>query len=121
MLDWLFVVELIVSGAVALFTLILGIAKRSPSKVSISGLGLVALLAIWQLFTSIVLLSGGAVPVSGAVEFMFYVVVSLLVPLLAGFWATVERTSFSTFVMTIASVTYLIMVLREQQLWFGVI
>ena len=121
MLDWLFATQCIGAGAVALLTLILGIAKRKPSLISISALGIVAIFAIWQLITSIVLLANGEQAATNTVEFMFYVVVALLVPLLAGFWALVERTRFSTFVMSIAATTYLVMLLREQLLWFGVL
>jgi len=121
MLDWFWLVQCIGTGAVALFALVLGVFKRPPSKASISALGLVAAFALCQLVISIVLLAQGQTPDSGAIEFMFYVVVSLLVPLLAGFWALVERTRFSTFVMAIAAATYLVMLFREQQLWFGVL
>lgn len=119
MLDWLWLTQSAVSGAVALLTLILGLANRKPSGLSVSALALVALCALGQLGTSIVLVAGGQQAATNTVEFFIYVVVSLLVPLLAGFWALVERTRFSTFVMAIAALTYLVMLLREQQLWFG--
>ncbi|MEY3999970.1 MAG: hypothetical protein RLZZ626_325 [Actinomycetota bacterium] len=121
MLDWLSLTQSAVVGAVALFTLILGLANRKPSGLSISAFALVATCALLQLVASIVLIAGGQQAATNTVEFVIYVVVSLLVPLLAGFWALVERTRFSTFVMAIAAVTYLVMLLREQQLWFGAV
>jgi hypothetical protein len=116
---WFLVAQEIVASGVGALGLLLGMAKRKPSLVSIGALALVELLLLVQLVVSIVLVAGGARAKTDTVEFFSYLVVALIVPVGAGFWALVERTRWSTMVIGVAGFTVAIMQARMEQIWFG--
>ena len=117
---WFLVAQEIVATAVGVFGLLLGVAKRKPSSLSIGALALVELLLLIQFVLSIVLVAGGARAKTDTVEFFSYLVVALIVPLGAGFWALVERSRWSTMVLGVAGFTVAIMLARMEQIWFGI-
>lgn len=116
---WFLVAQEIIASAVGAFGLLLGFAKRKPSVISIGALGLVELLLLVQFVLSVVLVAGGARAKTDTVEFFSYLVVALIVPLGAGFWAMVERSRWSTMVLGVAGFTVAIMLARMEQIWFG--
>jgi hypothetical protein len=116
---WLLVTQEVIASAVGSFGLLLGMAKRKPSMVSIGALALVELLLLVQFVLSVVLVAGGARAKTDTVEFFSYLVVALIVPIGAGFWALVERTRWSTMVLGVAGFTVAIMLARMEQIWFG--
>jgi hypothetical protein len=116
---WFLVAQEVIASAVGAFGLLLGFAKRKPSLLSIGALGLVEILLLAQLVVSIVLVSGGARAKTDTVEFFSYLVVALIVPIGAGFWALVERSRWSTMVLGVAGFTVAIMQARMEQIWFG--
>ena len=117
---WFLVTQEIIATAVGVFGLLLGVAKRKPSSLSIGALALVELLLLSQFVLSIVLVAGGARAKTDTVEFFSYLVVALIVPLGAGFWALVERSRWSTMVLGVAGFTVAIMLARMEQIWFGI-
>lgn len=116
---WFLVTQEVIAAAVGSFGLLLGMAKRKPSMISLGALGLVELLLLIQLVLSIVLVAGGERAKTDTVEFFSYLVVALIVPIGAGFWALVERTRWSTMVLGVAGFTVAIMLARMEQIWFG--
>ena len=116
---WLLVTQEVIASAVGSFGLLLGMAKRKPSMVSIGALALVELLLLVQFVLSAVLVAGGARAKTATVEFFSYLVVALIVPIGAGFWALLERTRWSTMVLGVAGFTVAIMLARMEQIWFG--
>ncbi len=116
---WFLVAQEVIAAAVGSFGLLLGMAKRKPSMISIGALALVELLLVIQFVVSIVLVAGGARAKTDTVEFFSYLVVALIVPVGAGFWAMVERTRWSTMVLGVAGFTVAIMLARMEQIWFG--
>ena len=117
---WFLVAQEIIASAVGAFGILLGVAKRKPSVISIGALGLVELQLLVQFVLSIVLVAGGARAKTDTVEFFSYLVVALIVPIGAGFWALVERTRWSTMVLGVAGFTVAIMLARMEQIWFGI-
>jgi hypothetical protein len=116
---WLLVAQQIVAAAAGSIGVLLGVAKRKPSMVSIGALALVELLLLVQFVLSVVLVAGGERAKTDTVEFFSYLVVALIVPIGAGFWALVERTRWSTMVLGVAGFTVAIMLARMEQIWFG--
>ncbi len=116
---WFLVTQEVIAAAVGSFGLLLGMAKRKPSMISLGALGLVELLLLIQLVLSIVLVAGGERAKTDTVEFFSYLVVALLVPIGASFLALVERTRWSTMVLGVAGFTVAIMLARMEQIWFG--
>ena len=96
-----------------------GAAKREPSLISLGAIGFVELGLLVQLISSIFLVIGGARAKGDTIEFFAYVLVALVVPLGAAFWALIERTRWSTFVLAVGSFTVAIMLVRMHQIWFG--
>lgn len=116
---WLLVAQQIVAAAAGSIGVLLGVAKRKPSMFSIGALALVELLLLVQFVLSVVLVAGGERAKTDTVEFFSYLVVALIVPIGAGFWALVERTRWSTMVLGVAGFTVAIMLARMEQIWFG--
>ncbi len=116
---WFLVTQEVIAAGVGAFGLLLGMARRKPSLLSLGALGLVELLLLIQLVVSIVLVAGGERAKTDTVEFFSYLVVALIVPIGAGFWALVERTRWSTMVLGVAGFTVAIMLARMEQIWFG--
>lgn len=119
MLDWLLNLQLTVDGAIAIVLLILGFAKRKPSLVSLSLAAVVQLGLVIQLAVSLSLVFGGARAKNDTVEFFAYLIVALMIPAGAAFWALVERTRWSTMVLAVSAATAAIMLARMQQIWVG--
>jgi hypothetical protein len=53
------------------------------------------------------------------VEFFAYLLVAIMVPVGAGFWALVERNRWSTVILGVAALTVAIMLVRMNQIWTG--
>ncbi|MEN9956152.1 MAG: hypothetical protein RLY34_959 [Actinomycetota bacterium] len=119
MINWLYSGQLFVAVLAGAFTLILGLAKRKPSGLSIGALAFVQLGLIVQLIASIVLVIAGERAKTDTVEFFAYLIVALMIPLAAAFWALIERTRWSTLVLGVGALTVAVMLVRMSQIWTG--
>ena len=117
MIEWLYWTQIVVGSAAALLNLVLALMGRLPSLVSVGANALVLLGLVAQLVTGAVLTAQGAPCKGDVVEFFGYVIVAMLVPLGAAFWALIERTKTSTLVLAIAPFTVVVMVARMAQIW----
>jgi len=118
MIDWLYQIQLWFAFGASAVLLVLAMAKRKPSLFSIGLLALAELGLAIQLLVSIVMVVGGARAQQDTVEFFAYLVVALMVPAAAVFWALIERTRWSTLVLAVGAFTVAVMLARMQQLWF---
>jgi hypothetical protein len=116
---WFAALQEIIASAAGSLGILLGMAKRKPSLISIGALAIVELGLRVQFVLSVVLVSGGARAKTDTVEFFSYLVVALIIPIGAGLWAMVERTRWSTMVLGVAGFTVAIMLARMEQIWFG--
>ncbi|CAB4626275.1 unannotated protein [freshwater metagenome] len=119
MLEVFFQIEAWSAFAVGLILLGFGMARRKPSLISLGALAVIQLGLVVQLISSIILVAGGARAKTDTVEFFAYLLVAMIVPLGAAFWALIERTRWSTFVLGVGSLTVAIMLVRMHQIWFG--
>ena len=119
MLEVFFQIEAWSAFAVGLILIGFGLARRKPSLISLGALAFVQLGLVVQLISSIILVAGGARAKTDTVEFFAYLLVAMIVPLGAAFWALIERTRWSTFVLGVGSLTVAIMLVRMHQIWFG--
>lgn len=119
MIDWLLNLQYAINGVVAVTLFALGFAKRKPSLLSLTLVALVELGLFIQLIVSIVLVAGGARAKSDTIEFFGYLIVAMMIPPAAAFWALVERTRWSTMVLGLSAATVAIMLARMQQIWLG--
>ena len=117
MIDWLYSLQLVIATAAGSLAVILGLAKRKPSNLSLGALAVVELGLAIQLVVSIVLVLMGQRAQSDTVEFFAYLVVALMVPVGAVFWALIERSRWATVVLGVGALTVAVMLVRMQQLW----
>ena len=115
------VIYFVLSGvaiAAALLTAGFGIAKRLPQVVGLAALAVVELGLLVLLVTSIVLAATTTLlPQVSVAEFFVYLGVALLVPVLAIFWALVERVFWSNYVLAVGAFTVFVMLARMHILW----
>ena len=117
MILWFTIAQVAVAVAVGLLCVVLGLAGRRPSDLSVGGLALVLLLLIAQVVVGIVAPLVGN-PASGSLlEFWTYLVSAVLLPPAAVVWALVERSRWSTVIMGIAGLAVAVMVWRMQVIW----
>jgi hypothetical protein len=117
MIEWLYIVQLVLATAAGCLAVILGLAKRKPSNLSLGALAIVEFGLVIQLVVSIVLVIMGQRAQSDTVEFFAYLVVALMVPIGAVFWALIERSRWATVVLGVGALTVAVMLVRMQQLW----
>jgi hypothetical protein len=117
MIEWLYIGQLVLSTAAGCLAVILGLAKRKPSNLSLGALAIVELGLVIQFVVSIVLVIMGQRAQSDTVEFFAYLVVALMVPIGAAFWALIERSRWATVVLGVGALTVAVMLVRMQQLW----
>jgi hypothetical protein len=119
MIELFFEIQAWLALGVGLALIGFGLAKLKPSLISIGSVAVVELGLLVQLVSSILLVLGGARAKGDTIEFFAYLLVALIVPLGAAFWALIERTRWSTFVLSVGSLTVAIMLVRMHQIWFG--
>lgn len=119
MIEIFFLVQVWAASVIGLVLLGFGIAKRKPSLISLGGIGVVQLGLVVQLISAIIVVVGGGRAKGDTIEFFAYLIVALIVPLGAAFWALIERTRWSTFVLGVGAFTVAIMLARMHQIWFG--
>lgn len=120
MLDWLYSGQLILATTAGLFAIALGLFKRKPSGLSIGALALVQLGLVVQLVVSISMAFLGERAKTDTVEFFAYLIVALMIPVAAAFWALIERTRWSTLVLGVGALTVAVMLVRMNQIWTGI-
>ena len=120
MIELAYQIQVIFAFAASALLFIFGVARRKPSLISLGAIAVSELGLLVQLVISIVLVAGGARAKTDTVEFFAYLIVALIVPLGAGFWALIERTRWSTFVLSVGAFTVAVMLARMSQIWFGV-
>jgi formate-dependent nitrite reductase membrane component NrfD len=118
-IEWYEIAEVAVAAAAGVLCLILGLFGSKPGDLSMGAVVLVELLLLGQLGITIAQPLVGNRPTGSIVEFYIYVIVALLIPLLAGFWALVERDRWSTVVLGVACLAIAVMMVRMNIIWTG--
>lgn len=119
MIEWYFSAASYATLAAGLVAIVLGLFRRKPSGFSISLSAIVLIALLIQLIISIVLVLSGQQAKTDTVEFFAYLIVALMVPIGAAFWALLDRTRWSTVVLGVGSLTVAVMLVRMWQIWTG--
>lgn len=119
MIDWFFQASVAVAVIAGLVAVVMGLFRRQPSGFTVSLSAVVFLSLVAQLVISISLVIGGAQAKTDTVEFFAYLIVALMVPVGATFWALLDRTRWSTVVLGVGSLTVAVMLVRMWQIWSG--
>ncbi|MET0860861.1 MAG: hypothetical protein ABW091_07525 [Microbacterium sp.] len=117
MILWFTLVQVIVAAASGLLCIILGLAGRRPSDLSVGGLALLELLLIAQIVVAVVAPLVGNPPTGSLLEFWVYLVSAALLPPASVAWALLERSRWSTVIMGIAALAVAVMVWRMFAIW----
>ncbi len=117
MIEWFAWLQVAAAVLAGLFALIVGLAGRKPDDFSLGGLLLLEVLLVAQLIIAIVAPAFGNSPTGNPLEFYTYLVSAILLLPLAGFWALIDRTRWSTVILGVAALAVAIMVYRMLQIW----
>ncbi|MCU1513108.1 MAG: hypothetical protein JWO10_198 [Microbacteriaceae bacterium] len=117
MIEWFTWAQVGVAVLAGLICLALGFAGKIPNDYSLGVALLVELLLLAQLVVAIVAPLAGNPPTGSLPEFYIYLVSAIILVPLAGFWALVERTRWSTVVLGVACLAVAVMVYRMYQIW----
>ena len=117
MILWFTIVQLVVAIATGLLGVVLGLAGRKPSDITIGATALVELLLVVQLVVAILAPLFGNTPTGSPLEYYLYLGGALVIPPLAILWSLIESTRWSTVVLGVASLSVAIMLYRMWQIW----
>jgi hypothetical protein len=116
-IPWFTDVEVVVAVLAGVLAVVLGLAGKKPGDATMGGAALVELLLVAQLVIAIVAPFAGNHPTGSLVEFYIYLIAALVIPLLAGFWALVERDRWSTVILGVACLAIAVMLVRMNIIW----
>jgi hypothetical protein len=114
---WFTIVQVVVAVAAGLLCMVLGLAGRRPSDLSVAGLALLELLLIAQTVVAFIAPFVGNPPTGSLLEFWVYLISAVLIPPAAVGWALIERSRWSTVIMGIAALSVAVMVWRMYAIW----
>ncbi|SMH35015.1 hypothetical protein SAMN06295885_1075 [Rathayibacter oskolensis] len=118
MIEWFTTLQVGVAVVAGLLCLVLGLLGRRPSDVSVGATAIVELLLIVQLAVAIVSPLVGNSPSGSLPEYYVYLISALILPVVAGFWALIERSRWSTVILGVVCLSIAVMVYRMHQIWF---
>jgi hypothetical protein len=117
MILWFTFVQVAVAVVGGVLCVVLGLAGRRPSDLSVGALALLELLLVIQVVTAIVSPFAGNPPTGSLLEFWVYLVSAALLPPAGVVWALLERSRWSTVIMGIAALAVAVMVWRMEVIW----
>ncbi len=118
MIEWFTTVQVAVACIAGVLCIVLGLAGRVPSDLTMGAVALVELLLVGQLVVTIVAPIVGNEPTGSLAEFYIYLISALILPLAGGFWALIERNRWSTVILGAVCLAIAVMVYRMGQIWF---
>jgi hypothetical protein len=116
--DGYFYAVLAVGLISSVICLVAGLMKKAPNDITILSVAAVELVLLVYLVGSIVRVAVGERIAGEAWEFWGYLATALMLPLGAVYWAILERTRWSNFVLAAVGVTALVMAARMNQIWY---
>ncbi len=118
MIEWFTAVQVAVACIAGVLCIVLGLAGRVPSDLTMGAVALVEILLVAQLVVTIVAPIVGNEPTGSLAEFYIYLISALILPLAGGFWALIERNRWSTVILGAVCLAIAVMVYRMGQIWF---
>ena len=95
-----------------------GVLNKAPNDATILSVAAVELSLLVYLVGSIVRVASGERIAGEPWEFWGYLITALMLPVGAVYWAILERTRWSNFVLAAVGVTALVMAARMNQIWY---
>jgi hypothetical protein len=116
--DAYFYIILVVGLLSTVICAVAGIMKKAPNDTTILSVAAVELSLLIYLVGSIVRVAIGEQIAGEPWEFWGYMATALLLPVAAVYWAILERTRWSNFVLAAIGVTAVVMAARMNQIWY---
>jgi hypothetical protein len=117
MILWFTLVQVGVAVLAGLLCVVLGLAGRRPSDLTVGSLALVEVLLLVQVVMALIAPAVGNPPTGSLLEYWVYLVSAVLLPPAAVFWALLERSRWSTVIMGVAALAVAVMVWRMHVIW----
>jgi hypothetical protein len=117
-IEWFTIVQVAVAVLAGILCVVLGLAGRKPTDLTMGATALVEVLLIVQLVVAIAAPAFGNTPSGDPLEFWVYLVSAVLLPVAGGFWALVERSRWSTVILGAICLAVAVMVYRMNVIWF---
>lgn len=117
MVVWFGVAQVIIACLAAVVCLWQWALKRGPNDYTLGVTLLVGVLLVVQIVVSIVQPFAGNHAVGDPLEFWLYLIVAVVLPFGAGFWALVDRKRSANLVLIIVHLSVAIMVYRMLVIW----
>ena len=117
MIEWFTYTQVAIALAAGVLCLVLGLARRTPSDLSMGPIALVALLLIAQLVMAAAAPGLGNHPRGSLLEYWLYQIAIVLLPLIAMAWALIDRTRWSVVVLGVAGLAVSVMLVRMWTIW----
>lgn len=94
--------------------------RQPPNDITILSVAAVELFLLAYTVGAVIRQATGDPVLGEAWEFWGYLLTALLVPVGAFWWAILEKTRWSNFVLAAAGLTVFVMLFRMEQIWDGV-
>jgi hypothetical protein len=117
MIEWFTWLQLAIAVPSGVLCIILGLVGRKPTDLTMGAAALVELLLIVQLAAAIAAPLAGNDATGSLLEFYTYLVSAIALPVVAGFWALVERSRWSTVILGVTCLSVAVMLYRMNQIW----
>lgn len=117
MILWYGIAVISIAIVAAVLCLVAALRRRAPDDLTMGATLLVALLLIAQVVVSIIAPFSGNRAAGDPLEFWMYLIVALLLPLGAGFWALIDRTRWANLVLSVVHFAVAVMTYRMFVIW----
>jgi hypothetical protein len=117
MILWFTIVTVAVATIGGVLCVVLGLAGRRPSDLTVGAVAVLEVLLIAQVVIAVVAPLTGNPPTGSLLEYWVYLVSAVLLPPAGVVWALLERSRWSTVIMGIAALAVAVMVWRMQVIW----
>jgi hypothetical protein len=116
-IEWFTYLQLAIAVAAGVLCLVLGLAGRRPTDLSMGATLLVEVLLVVQLVVAIVAPFAGNPATGSLLEFYTYLVSAILLPVGGGVWALIERSRWSTVILGVINLSVAVMLYRMLVIW----
>lgn len=118
-LDAWIISGMVVGLASTVVCVVAAVMKKKPNDATLLSLAAVELFMVVYAIASGVRLLGGEALAGEAWEFWGYMFTAAMLPVAGFYWAMMERTHWSNYVMGAVGVTVAVMLARMAQIWYG--
>lgn len=118
-IDAWFVIGAVVGLASTIVCVVAAVMKKKPNDITLLALIAVELFVVAYAMGSAVRLAGGQQLAGEAWEFWGYMFTAAMLPVAGFYWAMMERTYWSNYVMSAVGITVVVMLARMAQIWYG--